>query len=99
MAGNTEAPQQGAVDYKTLFLGSCLLVSILGGALWNLWNQSASDQANDNARINTAQWERLRDLHDAIIKHAGRLERLEERAADTEARLRVLEREHNGHRR
>lgn len=79
------------VDYKTLFLGASVLVSILGGGLWGLWNSNHSGELEDSRRANDAQWQRLRELNDKVIENSGSIRYLADRSLDQENRIRDLE--------
>jgi hypothetical protein len=85
------APVRGGVDFRTLFFGSCAVISLLGGSLYNGWDKS-SDEAK---RVDAEQWRQIRELGDRIISSAARIETIEERKNDHEERLRSLERESN----
>ena len=82
------------VDYKTLFLGASVLVSLLGGSLWGIWNSNHSGELEESRRINDLQWQRLRELNDKVIENSGSLRYLQERAVDQEKRIRDIEAQH-----
>ena len=89
--GDDNQSAQGTVDYKTLFAGCCVLVSILGGTIWSMWNHAASEQVADNARINVEQWHRLRELNDQVIDIKSKQESIRKDIDDQESRFRALE--------
>lgn len=86
-----QADSARTVDYKTLFLGASVLVSILGGGLWGLWNSNHSGELEEGRRTNDAQWQRLRELNDKVIENSGVIRYLTERSIDQETRIRELE--------
>lgn len=88
----TPAVSPGTVDYKTLFMGCSLLVSILGGGLYSLWVSKSDSDIESNHTTNLAQWERLRFLNDALIELKSKHDTLRTNVDDQEVRLRSLER-------
>ncbi|TSA51348.1 MAG: hypothetical protein D4R44_08155 [Actinobacteria bacterium] len=93
----TSQSSRGTVDYKTLFLGSCLLVSILGGGLWNLWNSKSSEDFVAIRNGYDKHEERLRTLDSQMDKRTSENQQFQKYIDDQEARLRALE--HQGDRR
>lgn len=86
-----QADSTRTVDYKTLFLGACVLVSVLGGSLWGLWDSNHSGEVDEARRSNELQWQRLRELNDKVIENSGSVRYLAERTIDQEDRIRQLE--------
>ena len=79
------------VDYKTLFLGACSLIVLLCGGLYSVWVTSLQQAADSNARTNEKQWERLRELSDAMRDLRVRQDRILFDTNDQERRLRDME--------
>jgi hypothetical protein len=86
-----EPQASGAVDYKTLFLGAAVLVSLLGGGLWNVWNSYHIGNEDEQRKTNDLQWERLRELATSAADNKTTIERLRYDAADHEDRIRAIE--------
>ena len=89
----------GAVDFKTMFMGSCLLVSLLGGGLWTYWNHVRDEQILSIESSNREQWKLLREMGEVSIHLQAReesirreLDGLRKDTDDQESRLRSLER-------
>lgn len=89
MERHSQSPRD--VDYKTLFLGAAVLVSLLGGGLWNVWNSYHLSNEDEQRRTNDLQWERLRDLASVVTTNKSDIERLRHESDDQEVRLRSAE--------
>jgi hypothetical protein len=92
--GNDPTDSARTVDYKTLFLGACVLVSLLGGSIWGLWNSNHHGELEESRKSDDLQWIQLRTLSDKIIENTGTIRYLQERSIDQEKRLRDIESEH-----
>lgn len=57
----------GGVDYKTLFLGSCTLIVILGGGFYGVWSRGAEQAAETNRATNAEQWDRITKLEAGAV--------------------------------
>lgn len=57
----------GGVDYKTLFLGSCTLIVILGGGFYGVWSRGAEQAAETNRTTNAEQWDRITKLEAGAV--------------------------------
>jgi hypothetical protein len=79
------------VDYRTLFLGACALISILGGGYWVLYTTQQSIINADMDKTNTFQWNRIQIINDFVLSHTAHIELLEKAHDDIESRLRKLE--------
>lgn len=97
MGESSESHEAGTVDYKTLFLGACMLISVLGNG-FAIYVVSA---INDTNRL---QWQRLKELDEAItdLKNVDKTNAsdrgyLRRDTDDQEIRIRALE--HRGERR
>lgn len=85
------------LEYKTVLGGAGTLILLLAGFTWGLFNAGHQDEADDNKRTNTAQWERIRSLNDTIIEFRTKHDNLRQDVDDQEVRIRALE--HKGERR
>ena len=86
-------PLSRSVDYKTLFMGACALVAVLGGGFFGFWSDTTQQQAQSNRDSNQRQWIKLSDIERQHFVYQGRLEILEKRTDDQEQRLRDMERQ------
>jgi hypothetical protein len=88
----------GSVDFKTMFMGSCVLVSLLGGSLWTYWNHVRDEQIESIQSSNIEQWRILREMGQVSIQLQAReeavrreLDGLRKDTNDQETRIRQLE--------
>ena len=86
------------VNYETLFRITIVVIPLLGGSIWGLWNSQYRDNLADIQRINIKQWELLKELSDQQVRHEAdseylkhEVERLRKDADDQEVRLRAEE--------
>jgi hypothetical protein len=68
----------GGVDYKTLFLGSCTLIVILGGGFYGVWSRGAEQAAETNRTTNAEQWDRIAKLEAGAIDARFEIYRLDQ---------------------
>jgi hypothetical protein len=87
-SGGASSPVEGGVDYKTLFLGSCTLVAILGGGFYGVWSRGAEQAAEANRATNAEQWDRIAKLEAGAIDARFEIYRL---GQDVEQLRQILE--------
>jgi hypothetical protein len=97
VADHKNATVSGTVEYKALFIGACVLLSILGPAAIGYVITDIND-------TNRAQWQRLKELYEkladlqgAASSHNAEHTNFRSDIDDQEFRIRVLE--HQGERR
>lgn len=86
------APLGVNVDYKTLFMGSCTLIVVLGGGLYGLWTRGAEQAAEDNRTTNSKQWQRLAELETRVAAYEYKVTRLQQDVEVNTKLIRDLER-------
>jgi hypothetical protein len=89
--GNSESDRTREVDYRTLFLGACAVISILGGGYWSYYTTQQSAANDDMERTNQLQWQRLQVINDLVLSHTAHIGSLEKNHDDQEDRIRKLE--------
>jgi hypothetical protein len=67
----------GGVDYKTLFLGACSLVVLLGGAAIGLWNSGAQRNTDRLQQTVDKLTERVTEVEARQREYRYRIEYLE----------------------
>ena len=80
--GGAGASMGGGVDWKTLFLGSCTLIVILGGAAFRAWdsaNQRSSHDANESIQ---SLERRLSILETSAIEYRFQIAQLQQEHRD-----------------
>lgn len=83
-----------SVDYKTLFLGSCTLIVLLGGAAFRIWDSANQREASHSDQFLTRIEQRLTELETRSTE--GLLDRrnIHTQLDDHEDRIREYERGH-----
>jgi len=72
-----DTPVGSGVDYKTLFLGACTLVVLLGGAAFRIWDNSSQSQSEYTHTAIERLSQRLAELEARQIECRYRMEHLE----------------------
>ena len=79
------------IDYKTLFMGACFLITVLSGAIYRVWDSRSEQATEDTRTTNQLQWERIQQLSDKLLDYGSQVQQLRREADDREARIRKLE--------
>jgi len=72
-----DTPVGSGVDYKTLFLGACTLVVLLGGAAFRIWDNSSQSQSDYTRNTIERLSQRLAELEARQIECRYRMENFE----------------------
>lgn len=83
------------VDYKTLFMGACGLVTLLGGGMVSVWNHASEQSVIDKRVTDEKQWEQIGALNRTVVENGKDIKRTVNDLADHETRIRELERHLN----
>lgn len=86
------------INYENLFRVTLVIIPLLGGSIWGLWNSQYRDNLANIQHIDSKQWELLKELSDQHVRHEAdteylkrEVERLRKDADDQEVRLRAEE--------
>lgn len=66
-----------SVDYKTLFLGACTLIVLLGGTAIRIWDSNNHRDGEDLNRKLAKLEERIADMEARQIEYRFRIDHLE----------------------
>ena len=72
-----DASVESGVDYKTLFLGACTLVVLLGGAAFRTWDSGTQRNADRTQQALDKLTERVAELEARQNEYRFRIEHLE----------------------
>ena len=95
-------PEPIVINYENLFRATLVIIPLLGGSIWGLWNSQYRDNLANIQHIDSKQWERLKELSDEHVRHEAdtqylkrEVERLRKDTDDQEVRLRAEEHRSN----
>lgn len=92
MADDHKLSEGFSIDYKTLFLGACAVISMLSSLVYGFWTSRTEQATEDSRTTNELQWQRLQQLSDKLLEQGAQLQQLRREADDKEERLREIER-------
>ena len=86
-----ERSNNGFLDLQTVLRGAGALIVVLAGLTWGLFNSNHTSDVEEQQRTNGKQWERIRELHDQLIRHQEQMDQNRKFIDDQEFRIRALE--------
>lgn len=75
--GDPPATMGSGVDYKTLFLGACSVIVILGGAAFRIWDSGNQRDSETVAKRLDRTEERLAEMETRYIEQKFKIDHLE----------------------